>query len=118
MFSSYIFMTIAFLFLPKTANALSSLTVSNVSKHTALFSRSYSTFKRAPYLRVASALSMSTESVQSAGPYDLLVVGGGSGGIATARRAAQYGAKVAVVERSRMGGTCVNVGCVPKKVMW
>ena len=48
--------------------------------------------------------------------YDLLVVGGGSGGIATARRAAQYGAKVAVVERGRMGGTCVNVGCVPKKV--
>jgi len=46
------------------------------------------------------------------------VIGGGSGGIATARRAAQYGAKVAVVERGRMGGTCVNVGCVPKKVMW
>ena len=50
--------------------------------------------------------------------YDYLVIGGGSGGIASARRAAQYGARVAVVEASRLGGTCVNVGCVPKKVMW
>ena len=50
--------------------------------------------------------------------YDYLVLGGGSGGIASARRAAMYGAKVAVIESSRLGGTCVNVGCVPKKVMW
>ncbi|MBA1146702.1 glutathione-disulfide reductase [Ectothiorhodospiraceae bacterium WFHF3C12] len=50
--------------------------------------------------------------------YDLICIGGGSGGIATARRAAGYGAKVAVIEQSRLGGTCVNVGCVPKKVMW
>lgn len=50
--------------------------------------------------------------------YDYLVVGGGSGGIASARRAAQHGAKVGLVENNRMGGTCVNVGCVPKKVMW
>ena len=50
--------------------------------------------------------------------YDYLVIGGGSGGIASARRAASYGAKVAVVEQSRLGGTCVNLGCVPKKVMW
>lgn len=50
--------------------------------------------------------------------YDLLVIGGGSGGIATARRAASYGARVAVVEKSSLGGTCVNAGCVPKKVMW
>ncbi len=50
--------------------------------------------------------------------FDLLVIGGGSGGMATARRAASYGARVALVERSRLGGTCVNVGCVPKKVMW
>ncbi|MGB7756070.1 MAG: glutathione-disulfide reductase [Salinisphaera sp.] len=49
---------------------------------------------------------------------DLLVIGGGSGGIATARRAASYGAKVILVERGRLGGTCVNIGCVPKKVMW
>ena len=39
-------------------------------------------------------------------------------GIASARRAAMYGAKVAVIEQARLGGTCVNVGCVPKKVMW
>lgn len=50
--------------------------------------------------------------------FDLIVIGGGSGGIATARRAAEYGRKVAVVEADRLGGTCVNVGCVPKKVMW
>lgn len=50
--------------------------------------------------------------------YDFLVLGGGSGGIAAARRAAEYGAKCAVIESGRMGGTCVNVGCVPKKVMW
>ncbi|WP_423822483.1 glutathione-disulfide reductase [Salinisphaera sp. SPP-AMP-43] len=50
--------------------------------------------------------------------YDLLVLGGGSGGIATARRAAAHGARVALVERGLLGGTCVNIGCVPKKVMW
>lgn len=50
--------------------------------------------------------------------YDYLVIGGGSGGIASARRAAQYGASVALIENDRMGGTCVNVGCVPKKIMW
>ncbi|MBF2761165.1 MAG: glutathione-disulfide reductase [Ectothiorhodospiraceae bacterium AqS1] len=52
------------------------------------------------------------------GQFDLIVLGGGSGGIAAAVRAASYGAKVAVVERGRLGGTCVNVGCVPKKLMW
>ncbi|XP_033760443.1 glutathione reductase, mitochondrial-like [Pecten maximus] len=50
--------------------------------------------------------------------FDYLVLGGGSGGIASARRAAEFGVKVAVVEQSRWGGTCVNVGCVPKKVMF
>lgn len=50
--------------------------------------------------------------------YDLLVIGGGSGGLAHAQRAAEYGAKAAVVEYGPLGGTCVNVGCVPKKVMW
>jgi glutathione reductase (NADPH) len=49
---------------------------------------------------------------------DFLVIGGGSGGIAAARRAAQYGARTTLVEAGRLGGTCVNVGCVPKKVMW
>ena len=50
--------------------------------------------------------------------FDLLVIGGGSGGIAHARRAAEYGATVGVIEHGPLGGTCVNVGCVPKKVMW
>lgn len=50
--------------------------------------------------------------------YDLIVLGGGSGGLATARRAARHGARAAVVEFDRLGGTCVNRGCVPKKVMW
>ncbi len=50
--------------------------------------------------------------------YDYIVIGGGSGGVATARRAAEYGAKVVLIEAHRLGGTCVNVGCVPKKLMW
>jgi len=49
---------------------------------------------------------------------DFVVIGAGSGGLAAAQRAAEYGAKVAIVEPGRLGGTCVNVGCVPKKVMW
>jgi glutathione reductase (NADPH) len=50
--------------------------------------------------------------------FDLITIGGGSGGLACAQRAAEYGAKVAVIESHRLGGTCVNAGCVPKKVMW
>ena len=50
--------------------------------------------------------------------YDFLAIGGGSGGIASAVRAAGHGARAAVVEHGRLGGTCVNVGCVPKKLMW
>jgi glutathione reductase (NADPH) len=50
--------------------------------------------------------------------FDLISIGGGSGGLACAQRAAEYGAKSAVIEPHRLGGTCVNVGCVPKKVMW
>jgi glutathione reductase (NADPH) len=50
--------------------------------------------------------------------FDLISVGGGSGGLACAQRAAEFGAKAAVIEPHRLGGTCVNVGCVPKKVMW
>lgn len=50
--------------------------------------------------------------------FDLIVIGGGSGGIATANRAASYGAKVALIEAKALGGTCVNLGCVPKKMMW
>lgn len=49
--------------------------------------------------------------------YDLFVIGAGSGGIASARRAAEYGAKVGIAEFSTLGGTCVNRGCIPKKLM-
>jgi glutathione reductase (NADPH) len=49
--------------------------------------------------------------------FDLFVIGAGSGGIATARRAAEYGARVGIAENDRLGGTCVNRGCVPKKLM-
>jgi glutathione reductase (NADPH) len=50
--------------------------------------------------------------------FDLVVLGAGSGGIAMAIRAARHGARVAVLEPGALGGTCVNVGCVPKKAMW
>ncbi|OOF29697.1 glutathione-disulfide reductase [Salinivibrio proteolyticus] len=50
--------------------------------------------------------------------FDYICIGGGSGGIASANRAAMHGAKVALIEAKHLGGTCVNVGCVPKKVMW
>ncbi len=50
--------------------------------------------------------------------YDLIAIGAGSGGLSAAERAALYGKKAAVIEKGKMGGTCVNVGCVPKKVMW
>uniref|UniRef100_A0A8D2JHS7 Glutathione reductase n=2 Tax=Varanus komodoensis TaxID=61221 RepID=A0A8D2JHS7_VARKO len=83
---------------------------------------------RLPRLRVATALLFparrATAMAQlrgassSAAAFDYLVLGGGSGGLASARRAAEFGARVAVVERGPLGGTCVNVGCVPKKVMW
>ena len=50
--------------------------------------------------------------------YDIIAIGGGSGGSATMNRAAMHGAKAVVIEGNIIGGTCVNVGCVPKKVMW
>lgn len=50
--------------------------------------------------------------------YDYIAIGGGSGGIASINRAASYGQKCAIIEAKYLGGTCVNVGCVPKKVMW
>ncbi|WP_201575395.1 glutathione-disulfide reductase [Psychrobacter immobilis] len=50
--------------------------------------------------------------------YDYISIGGGSGGIASINRAASYGKKCAIIEAEQLGGTCVNWGCVPKKVMW
>ena len=50
--------------------------------------------------------------------FDLIAIGGGSGGLAVAEKAATYGKRTAIVESGLIGGTCVNVGCVPKKLMW
>lgn len=50
--------------------------------------------------------------------YDLIAIGGGSGGLSVAERAARYKQRCAVIEDGKLGGTCVNVGCVPKKIMW
>jgi len=50
--------------------------------------------------------------------YDLIAIGAGSGGLSVVERAVEYGKKCAVIEANKLGGTCVNVGCVPKKVMW
>jgi len=50
--------------------------------------------------------------------YDLIAIGGGSGGLAVAEQAAAFGKRVAIIEAGSLGGTCVNNGCVPKKVMW
>lgn len=52
------------------------------------------------------------------GDFDLIVLGAGSGGLTVAQRAARYGAKVALFEPRAPGGTCVNLGCVPKKALW
>jgi glutathione reductase (NADPH) len=49
--------------------------------------------------------------------YDLVVIGGGSGGVRAARVAAEHGARVALVESGKLGGTCVHAGCVPKKLL-
>lgn len=61
---------------------------------------------------------MSTGATRDRLDFDLVVMGGGSGGLAAAFRAAEHGARVALLEPGELGGTCVNVGCVPKKAMW
>ena len=48
--------------------------------------------------------------------FDLLTIGAGSGGVRASRVAAGFGARVAIVEEAKLGGTCVNVGCIPKKL--
>jgi pyruvate/2-oxoglutarate dehydrogenase complex dihydrolipoamide dehydrogenase (E3) component len=73
---------------------------------------------RSPFRRSAAGLLKASAANSDETHFDYLVIGAGSGGIASARRAASYGAKVGVIEKQSLGGTCVNVGCVPKKVMW
>ena len=50
--------------------------------------------------------------------FDMIVIGGGSGGLAVAEKAAGYGKQVALIDPNPLGGTCVNLGCVPKKITW
>ncbi|CAC9494575.1 Glutathione reductase (EC 1.8.1.7) [uncultured Gammaproteobacteria bacterium] len=50
--------------------------------------------------------------------YDMIAIGAGSGGLSAVERASEYGKKCLIIEAKTIGGTCVNVGCVPKKVMW
>ncbi len=59
---------------------------------------------------------MGTHTVANAAEFDFFVIGGGSGGVRAARMAASYGAKTALCEGQALGGTCVNVGCIPKKL--
>src|SRR4030081_1845508 len=74
--------------------------------------------ERGPHVTIADPRSAGARRKAMADEFDFVVIGAGSGGLAAAQRAAEYGAKVAIVESGRLGGTCVNVGCVPKKVMW
>ncbi|XP_030050374.1 glutathione reductase, mitochondrial [Microcaecilia unicolor] len=71
-----------------------------------------------PRVYLSHSRHLSCSSNMSSRALDYLVIGGGSGGLASARRASELGARAAVVESGRLGGTCVNVGCVPKKIMW
>ena len=65
---------------------------------------------------MALALATVAQNLDSAS-FDLIVLGAGSGGLAAAKRAARHGARVAIVEGDRVGGTCVIRGCVPKKLL-
>src|SRR5437763_1558671 len=70
-------------------------------------------------LQLYKSLSTMPPTTVNKKQYDYLVIGGGSGGLASARRASNYGFKVGLIEScGRLGGTCVNVGCVPKKIMF
>ena len=58
------------------------------------------------------------ESLSLEDKFDVIVIGAGSGGMRAGRKSAMYGKKVLMIENRRIGGTCVNVGCVPKKVCY
>lgn len=78
----------------------------------------FGTWRAAAFATVHPTTKRFASLRRGAEKYDYVVIGGGSGGIASAKRAASHGKRVAVIEKGRWGGTCVNVGCVPKKVMW
>ena len=62
--------------------------------------------------------SVNGRTTDSSSGFDAVVVGGGSAGLAFAKRASSLGARVALIEEDELGGTCVNRGCVPKKLLW
>src|SRR5919202_1439849 len=62
-------------------------------------------------------ISMEERPVAESGPFDIVVLGGGSGGYACALRAAELGNSVALIERDKIGGTCLNRGCIPTKAL-
>src|SRR5205807_8609695 len=59
---------------------------------------------------------LTLQAAMAASDFDLFIIGAGSGGVRAARMAAQRGARVAVAEDAALGGTCVNLGCIPKKL--
>src|SRR5205814_2484303 len=69
-----------------------------------------------PHHHGARAHRAEPEEPEISFDFDLFTIGGGSGGVRASRVAASYGAKVAIAEADRFGGTCVNVGCIPKKL--
>lgn len=75
-------------------------------------------FKARESLSLHHILKRMESTLSNTKHYDFLVIGAGSGGLGAARRAAMFGKKVAMIENKVIGGTCVNVGCVPKKVMF
>lgn len=109
----------AFTIAPRVQVNYSTAAFANLQPNALRFSPQKTLIRPAFSQRSFSQLGMSSsEEGDTEFDFDYLVIGAGSGGIASARRAASYGAKVGVVEKARLGGTCVNVGCVPKKVMW
>src|SRR5262249_12759320 len=60
---------------------------------------------------------MSDSGPSMSGPFDVVVLGGGSGGYATALRAAQLNLSVALIEKDKLGGTCLHRGCIPTKAL-
>ena len=71
----------------------------------------------APLLAAVLLLSLTSGAAALASVYDLLVVGGGSGGIGAAKYAAKFGQRVVIIEKARFGGDCTWSGCVPSKTL-
>jgi len=80
--------------------------------------RTFATQTTTTQTTTTPTIEQQAEANYSTEHFDLLVIGAGPGGIASGRRACTYGAKVAIIEKARLGGCCINYGSVPKIVMW